>query len=510
MRGGGLGVCCPEANMGKNNGKRPKTPGRRYLQPLTLLCLLLIGVLSMLGMARFNRGVTPNRDMQQWIVSGRDVEIAAPPVTGVYTASDFMTLDGRSGSSAVTLPENVPTPTPTPVPTPVPETPEPTATPVPGPVRLTLTAAGDCTLGGDTMGNADGYKRFEQYVTQYGYDYFFSNVRYIFENDDLTIVNLEGPLTDDRTDPKRHGFRFTGRPDYVQILSGSSVELCNVANNHAYDFGLAGLKQTAQVLEDAGIGYSGYSQAYYTEIKGVKVGSLGFTKWNHNAKQVAEAVAEARRQCDLLIVSIHWGQEGHNEADSNQRQLGRAAIDAGADLVIGTHPHVYGGIELYNGKYIIYSLGNFCFGGNKNPSDKRCLIFQQSFDIAADGRVSDAGVNIIPCTVSSVSNTNDYRPTVMTAKDGAALLKNIAKYSKNFTLTDTHWMDGNYLAYNGLMTLDGRWVEPTAVPDFTEAPALDTTPEAIVDETLEPGDAPSAKPTLRIPERQLPSWLRDT
>ena len=491
--------------MGRERKDRNEDNQRRYFQPVTLMGLLLVGVLAMLGVAKFNRSVQPNRDMRSWVVDGGDVEIAAPQVTGVYTASDFMTLDGRGGSSAVTLPENVPTPTPTPAPTLAPETPEPTATPTPGPVRLTISAAGDCTLGGDTMGSADGFKRFDSYVTQYGYSYFLSNVRYIFEDDDLTIVNLEGPLSDDTSDPKAHGFRFLGRPEYVEILTSASVELCNVANNHAYDFGLAGLKRTAEVLTEAGIGFSGYSQAYYTDIKGVRVGSLGFTKWNYNAKQIAAAVAEARSQCDLLIVSIHWGQEGHSEADSNQRQLGRAAIDAGADLVIGTHPHVYGGIEQYNGKYIVYSLGNFCFGGNKNPSDKRCLIFQQSFDITPDGAVSDAGINIIPCTVSSVSNTNDFRPTVMTAKEGAALLKNIARYSKNFTLTDARWMDGNYLAYNGLVTLDGNVTAPTEAPQITEEPLRTETPEA----TAQPEVAATVAPTLRIPERDLPKWLKD-
>jgi poly-gamma-glutamate synthesis protein (capsule biosynthesis protein) len=312
---------------------------------------------------------------------------------------------------------------------------------------------GDCTFCGEAGSKSN--KRFLECVEQNGYDYFFANMRSLFEADDLTIVNLEGPLTTVEK-PKKHGYVFKADPACVQILTGSGVELCNLANNHSMDFGAAGLKQTAEVLSGNGIGYCGFTEAWSAEMKGVKVTALGFTKWDHTVEQVTQAVSTARQDCDLLIVNMHWGWERQNQQCHEQVEMGRAAVDAGADLVIGTHPHVYQGIEKYKGKYIIYSLGNFCFAGNANPEDKRCLIFQQTFSFnpgmgIAQANILDAGINIIPASISSVADRNDFVPTVMPAGEGAALLKEVAECSTHFTVGDTVWMKGNYLEENGLM-----------------------------------------------------------
>ena len=225
-----------------------------------------------------------------------------------------------------------------------------------GTVTLKITAVGDCTFCGEAGSKSN--KRFLECVQENGYDYFFANVRDLFEADDLTIVNLEGPLTTAEK-PRKHGYVFKADPACVQILTGSSVELCNLANNHSMDYGVAGLKQTAEVLAENGIGYCGFTEAWSAELKGVKVTALGFTKWDHTVEQVTESVARARAGCDLLIVNLHWGWERQNQQCHEQVEMGHAAIDAGADLVIGTHPHVYQGIEKYRGKYIVYSLGNF-------------------------------------------------------------------------------------------------------------------------------------------------------
>ena len=296
-----------------------------------------------------------------------------------------------------------------------------------------------------------------------GYDYFFANVRRIFEADDLTILNLEGPLTDVG---KGHGgsYCFRGDPEYVKIMTGSSVELCNVANNHSTDFGITGLKRTAEVLEQAGIGCCGYTKVYHTNIKGVRITALGFDKWQNNQHDFSEVIRTERPNCDLLIVNMHWGREKHYEPMAQQVKWGHAAIDAGADLVIGTHPHVYGGVELYKGKYIAYSLGNFCFGGNGNPSDKRCLIFQQTFVVSPGGTVTDGGINVIPCSVSSVTYTNDYQPTVLPAEEGLALLKKVARYS-NFSKDGTLWMPNSYPEQIGVLggAAQGNGQGPQAV-----------------------------------------------
>ena len=322
-----------------------------------------------------------------------------------------------------------------------------------GSVTLTVTAVGDCTFCGEAGSKSN--KRFLECVEQNGYDYFFANVRDLFQADDLTIVNLEGPLTTVEK-PRAHGYVFKADPECVQILKGSGVELCNLANNHAMDYGAAGLKQTAEVLAANGIGYCGFTEAWRAELKGVKVTALGFTKWDHTPEQVTEAIAAARPDCDLLIVNMHWGWERQNQQCQEQVELGRAAVDAGADLVIGTHPHVYQGIEKYKGKYIVYSLGNFCFAGNANPDDKRCLIFRQRFSFnpgmgIAQANILDAGIDVIPASISSVPEKNDFVPTVLPVEQGKALLKEVAECSTHFTLGGTLWMKGNWLEANGLI-----------------------------------------------------------
>ena len=301
---------------------------------------------------------------------------------------------------------------------------------------ILISAAGDCTLGGDVNSSSGG--RFSQYADEYGLDYFFENVRDIFAADDFTVVNLEGPLTTQTSKRSGRQFNFRGDPEYVNILSGSSVEVCSLANNHALDFKNAGLSDTAANLESVGVGAAGYDNAWYGEKDGVRVCFLSFTEWDYSADAIAERVRQEKENSDLVIVSVHWGEELRNRATSTQERYGHAIIDAGADLVLGHHPHVLGGIEQYKGKYIVYSLANFCFGGNSNPNDKDTMIFQQTFVVDGAGNVSDGGINIIPCSISSVSSTNNYQPTPLTGDAAAAVIDKVSSYS---TVEEILWMD---------------------------------------------------------------------
>ena len=369
-----------------------------------------------------------------------------------------------------------------------------------GPVTLTLTAAGDCTLGGCLK--HDTFKVFEKYVVEKGYDYFLQNVRTLFQSDDLTIVNLEGPLTDVGTMTTKSGIAFRGEPAWTAILTGSGVELCNFANNHNMDMGQQGFDRTLEVLDGAGLGYCVYDKVYRATIKGVRVTALGFDKWaNKKTADVVAAIQRERADCDLLIVNVHWGREMHYEAMKDQKAMGHAIVDAGADLVIGTHPHVFGGVELYKGKYIAYSLGNFCFGGNTVPSDQRAMIFQQQFTFE-NGQLSDGGINIIPCKVSGNPKKNDFQPYILDAKDGAALLKKIARYSINLG-SNVNWMPGSYPEQIGMapakagaatvvpLVTSAVTPQPTLIPAdqvFTAADGFDTVtdPQPIPTATLEP------------------------
>ena len=445
-------------NMTKNDNDRGTGGERRYLRPGMFFALLAVGVAAIVGLSVFNAGVKPNRDMQ-WYIRKGVVEVAAPPAA----SSGFDTLEGRT-DAARTLPEATATQALTAPPTHAPtDTPGPTE--APAPVTLTITAVGDCTFGGDTNDGGKGYANFKSYVDQFGYEYFFHNVRDLFQSDDLTIINLEGPLTIANTKSSNHGYMFRGDPEWVPIMTGSGVDLCNLANNHSQDYGEAGFQETCQVLEHNGIGWSGYSQVYCTEIKGVRVASLGFTKWDHTADDIAEAVSEARKNCDLLIVSMHWGKEKVYETSAQQSEMAHAAIDAGADVVLGTHPHVIGGMERYKGKTIVYSLGNFCFGGNPNVADHRCLIFQQTFSFDPQTGVSDAGINLIPASVSYATDRNDFQPRVLPVSEGLDLLRTVAKYSINFSSGDILWMPTSYMVENGLTTVKTPEESAAEAPD---------------------------------------------
>lgn len=300
--------------------------------------------------------------------------------------------------------------------------------------QVTISAAGDFTLGTDE--NFDYSTslpaRYEE-VRDPGY--FLQNVKDIFASDDLTIVNLEGPLTtsEERADKQ---FSFKGDPSYTEILTNGSVEACNLANNHSKDYGIQGYEDTIANVEAAGIKTFGYERTAIWETNGVKVGLAGVYELAEgmDCQDDMTAAIQSLKDAgaDLVIVSFHWGVEKENYPDETQQALAHAAIDQGADLVLGHHPHVLQGIEKYQGKYIVYSLGNFCFGGNKNPSDKDTMIFQQTFTLENGEVVEDDAINIIPCRISSEDDYNNYQPTPAEGEEAQRILGRVQEYSQGF------------------------------------------------------------------------------
>jgi len=131
-----------------------------------------------------------------------------------------------------------------------------------------------------------------------------------------------------------------------------------------------------------------------------------------------------------VIAYFHWGHDRTNVPNDSQRRVGRFAIDNGADLVLGAHPHVIQGIEEYKGKNIVYSLGNFAYGGHANPEDKDTFIFQQTFTFI-DGKLQNTNeTNIIPTYVSSLRHRNNYQPTPAEGAEAERILARIEKYSE--------------------------------------------------------------------------------
>ena len=322
---------------------------------------------------------------------------------------------------------------------------------VSSPVSLTLSVVGDCTLGTDETFDYD--TSLNAYYENYGADYFLQNVKDIFSTDDLTIANFEGTLTnsDEREDKT---FAFKAPASYASILTGGSVEAVNTANNHSHDYGEQSFDDTLAALDDAGIVHFGYDETAVMDVKGIKVGLVGiYELYDHleREQQLKDNIAKVKADgAQLIVVIFHWGNETETVPDSNQTTLGRIAIDEGADLVCGHHPHVLQGIETYKGRNIVYSLGNFCFGGNSSPSDMDTMIYQQTFTIDANGVKKDNVTNIIPCSISSAAydGYNNYQPTPAEGDEATRILGKINERSSWISTAEGSTFTAKYNSNN--------------------------------------------------------------
>lgn len=322
---------------------------------------------------------------------------------------------------------------------------------VSSPVSLTLSVVGDCTLGTDETFDYD--TSLNAYYENYGADYFLQNVKDIFSTDDLTIANFEGTLTDsDEREDKT--FAFKAPASYASILTGGSVEAVNTANNHSHDYGDQSFDDTLAALDDAGIVHFGYDETAVMDVKGIKVGLVGiYELYDHleREQQLKDNIAKVKADgAQLIVVIFHWGNETETVPDSSQTTLGRIAIDEGADLVCGHHPHVLQGIETYKGRNIVYSLGNFCFGGNSSPSDMDTMIYQQTFTIDADGVKKDNVTNIIPCSISSAAydGYNNYQPTPAEGDEATRILGKINERSSWISTAEGSTFTAKYNSNN--------------------------------------------------------------
>lgn len=307
---------------------------------------------------------------------------------------------------------------------------EPPPTAAPADEILTVSAIGDCTLG-DPVGAERAPGSFHKLHLDTGEDLTrpFSGVIEVLDSDDLTIANLEGTLTTAgcKTDV---AFAFRGSPEFGSMLAKGSVELVSLANNHSFDCGIRGFADTKTNLEAAGVGYFGVGTVDVRTVKGIEVVNLGYLGGRIDVREEMKAAVEKHKRPDnLVIVSFHWGIEGIHTATNVQQALGRAAIGSGADLVLGHHPHVLQGIEQYQGKSIVYSLGNFVFGGNAHPSSLDSMIFQARFR-KQDGKVVSAGHEIIPVAFSGHPSQNDFRPVLLEGEPANRIRADVERYSR--------------------------------------------------------------------------------
>ena len=302
-------------------------------------------------------------------------------------------------------------------------------------ITITISAAGDCSLGNHH--EQDYYNSFYQaYDKAEDEGYFFAHVKEIFGADDMTIVNLEGVFTESEDRQVERTYNIKGDPSYVGILTAGSVEAVSMGNNHRLDYGVAGTNDTVATLEGEGIVYAYDDIVGIYEVKGIKIGyvSVNEVSWGLGSeKLIREGIAKIQEQeADLIIACCHWGIEKDNYTEDYQNELGRICIDAGADLVLGHHPHVLQGIEEYNGKYIVYSLANFSFGANRNPADKDTMIFQQTFTFVDGQKQETQDAKVIPCSVSSVKERNNFQPTPLEGEEAARVIGRLNTYSEEY------------------------------------------------------------------------------
>lgn len=302
---------------------------------------------------------------------------------------------------------------------------------------IKLSFIGDCTIGSD-----DGFSGYNTFMNEYEIhppEWFFNNVAHIFNEDDYTIANLEGTFTTSEEKADKE-FCFRAPPECAKVLSLGGVDVVSLANNHTYDYKEQGYLDTIGALDNENIGYFAYDITHLKLIDGVKIGFIShkaFYDGDDIRTAIEKNINSLRGEgAEIIVASFHWGDEGKYTIKDYQSSLAHFAIDKGVDLIIGHHPHVIGGIEEYNGKIIVYSLGNFCFGGNRNPADKDTFIFQQTFSLKNGEREEGNDINIIPCLISSIKERNNFQPTPAEGEDYMRIINKINEYSINFFWED--------------------------------------------------------------------------
>lgn len=333
----------------------------------------------------------------------------------------------------------------------------PDAVPPPEP-RINLTFVGDVMMAGNV----------EKTLREKGYDYPYTQVKEIFAADDYTVANLETPVTSRGTPHAAKAFVYKSSPDSLPALKAAGIDAVNLANNHSMDQGVEGLLDTFTALDANQIDYVGAGidseRAYapvYVEKHGIRLALLGFSRvipevsWfagknkpgvaaTYDPALAVQAIREARANADLVVVIAHWGEERNDFPVDHQKELARAYIDAGADLIVGGHPHVVQGLESINGKWVAYSLGNFVFTRATEPKTWESMVLQ-----ASCSKSGDCDLRVLPFY------TELARPVPMNETDGAALLKRIESISVGVTIAS-----------------DGTVQKASLEPDHHERPDL--------------------------------------
>ena len=293
--------------------------------------------------------------------------------------------------------------------------------------QIVMSFLGDCTLGSEER-LMDADYAFAAAMGEEGYGYYFQNVVDILSQDDVTLANLECVLRDNPYGAVDKTYVFRGLPGYAQILSLGSVEAVNLENNHILDYGNAGKTNTIQALTDADVAYSDMENAYIYEENGIRVAFIGLLRSNYFTYSEAFFSYIAQLQEDgvnAIVVSLHYGEEYSAYHNQGQSSMAYRMIDAGVDIIVGTHPHVLQGIEVYNERLILYSIGNFVFGGNASVRSMQTIIPQVTLQFSDDGELTGTKLRIYPAHISSDDSeqtyNNNYQPVLVQGEQAEAV-----------------------------------------------------------------------------------------
>lgn len=286
-----------------------------------------------------------------------------------------------------------------------------------------LSFAGDCTLA--RFNEKAGKGRFPHvYALSDSLTYPFDRVRGVFACDDVTLINLEGTLTRSTRHQDKE-FYFRGDPEYAAMLPASSIEAAGLANNHSLDYHRRGYDDTVYHLTNAGVtaAKADAPAVFSVGEQEISVVILSANLVGADRDEVLDELAKSVRKHDndrtVVVINLHWGTESTVTPAQWQRDAACRLIDEGAELIVGHHPHVMQGIEIYKGKYIAYSLGNFSFGGNMTVNSPETFILRAKVGTDESGAAAIVGISAVPClTTSTGTKANDYQPRLCFGTEG--------------------------------------------------------------------------------------------
>ncbi len=298
-----------------------------------------------------------------------------------------------------------------------------------------LTFLGDCTLG--RFNEETGKGRFPYIYARSGsLTYPFNRVKGLLACDDVTMINFEGTLTRSTRHQDKE-FYFRGDPEYAAMLPASSIEAAGLANNHSLDYLRRGYDDTVYHLTNAGVtvAQADMPAVFSVGAQDIPVAVLSADLLGSGRDEVLvdleKSVQKHKNDRTVVVVNLHWGVESADSPAQWQRDAAHRLIDAGADLIVGHHPHVMQGIEIYKERYVAYSLGNFSFGGNMTVNSPETYILRALIGTDENGAATVTGISVVPClTTSTGTKANNYQPKLCFGNEGDEVYSALLERSK--------------------------------------------------------------------------------